>query len=634
MSRSGQLRQATAFASLLVFLTGCGAPAPSPDLSQTVPAAESPTPSPTPAHLAARLGIEAVCLEIEQSYPQLDAEFSEPIDDTFGRVLRAMGVLVVAPGDACDATLRIDVTCEARGASYDGAPADPCYTGASCGGEMILSLPEGEPDTWSIRGEEPVAQGIIFHCPSTKEKAPFESAWTEAVAVGLERVWGPKVLVHTLGKVIEFDTGAPVMTRAAAAMDDRLQGIGPEAVPDLAEALRDPDWRVRWAAASALEYLGPEAADAVPALADALGDSHVEVRERVARTLALIGPEAVDAVPALMEALEDEEHNVRALSSVALVKITGKDFETEIATPTPTAIPTVAVGQPQLVTTIRSGGDPVQRISFSPDGTLLAIAYEDSVRVWRVDGTEQILTIEENTEGSHSVAFAPEGSLLATGGREGIHLWDPATGGRVRSLEPVDRVDCLAFSPDGRTLASGGGSLDLWDVASGQRLRTLSASSDSVLGVAFSPDGKTLASSGYDETARLWDVETGEMVFRLWHGDTVYAVAYSPDGATLATAVRLTVRLWDVGTGEELEGLPKLGGWTADVAYSPDGRVLASAASNGSVSLLDVRARRELVSIDAHEDRTTCVAFAPDGRSVASGSEDGTVKLWDIAGDR
>jgi WD40 repeat protein len=191
------------------------------------------------------------------------------------------------------------------------------------------------------------------------------------------------------------------------------------------------------------------------------------------------------------------------------------------------------------------------------------------------------------------VAFSPDGRLLATGQADKTaQLWDPATGKHLRTLTGHDdRVWGVAFSPDGRLLAisSWDKTARLWDPATGKHLRTLTGHDDEVVGVAFSPDGRLLATTSRDKTARLWDPATGEPLRTLTgHDDAVVGVAFSPDGRLLATGSRdQTARLWDPATGEPLRTLTGHAGAVVGVAFSPDGRLLATASQDATARLWD-----------------------------------------------
>jgi Tol biopolymer transport system component len=250
----------------------------------------------------------------------------------------------------------------------------------------------------------------------------------------------------------------------------------------------------------------------------------------------------------------------------------------------------------------------------------------------------QRVTLKGHAEPVLSVTFSPDGKTLASGGADRcIKLWDVATGNNTVTLTGEgDRSMSVAFSPDGKTLASGSssGTANLVNLASGKAAVRLPGHTSSVWSVAFSPDSRTLATGSWDKSIRLWDVATGKNTATLTgHTDRIFGVAFNPDGKLLASASDdRTVRLWDVATGKSTATLVGHTHYVISLAFSPDGKTLASLSRDGTVKLWEVITAKERFSLRGHTNTLGCVAFSPDGKTLAlSGSEDKTIDLLDAA---
>jgi len=295
----------------------------------------------------------------------------------------------------------------------------------------------------------------------------------------------------------------------------------------------------------------------------------------------------------------------------------------------------------------------VRSVAFSPDGGRLGIASGRAankfgeVQIWNIATRQEELTLPFATE-VNCVQFSPDGRRIAAVVADSLMLWDAYTGQEQFICRDHDGLlQGVAFSPDGRLLATVGGMIavhpnrevKIWDARTGQEIQSLSGHVGGLRSVAFSPDGRRLASCGLDQTIKLWDTETwGEVLTLRGHVDNVFCVAFSADGRQLASAsVDKTVRFWDA-TRLETEPAEQFtlrgnAGAVTDVVFHPtDARTLASAGTDGTIQMWDVSRGTQLHVLHVLPSVWVNVAYSPDGRELAvvSGeSGQSVLTVWD-----
>ncbi len=278
-------------------------------------------------------------------------------------------------------------------------------------------------------------------------------------------------------------------------------------------------------------------------------------------------------------------------------------------------------------------GPPINAVCISPDGKVLASGGKD-ISIWDVAGHTRDTSLDQNDQFVTSLAFSPDGRTLATAGVHGtITLWDASSFARKASFTVGTDADPLriVYSPDGKILAAGlRTEVKLIESASNKVIRILPESGELVSSIAFSADGRTLASGDLDAKVRLWDVASGKNLAVLDGKYWIGSVAFSRDGQTLIWGdADGAISFWDIRTASEIASINAHGPNHTVDCLAVSGNTLASCSNDGSIKLWDIRTRKQLLAIQAHTYMVSSLSFALDGKRLASGSYDGTAKLWD-----
>jgi WD40 repeat protein len=284
---------------------------------------------------------------------------------------------------------------------------------------------------------------------------------------------------------------------------------------------------------------------------------------------------------------------------------------------------------------LRTGG-PVRVVRFGPPGSsLVFVGGKGGARIYdRAHGYSVRRLLPAASEIADA-AFSPDGSLVVaagTGNDHAAHVWDVRTGAELFRLAHEGAVLSVAFSPDGRLIATGSadGTARIWSAAGGLQLASFShqpgARGNDVKSVSFSTDGTRMLTVGGNRFARVFDITRGTEVFADGLNNVVLinSAIFSHDGKLIATAgAGEEVRLWNASTGRLVAVLVGSGRVT-DLAFSPDDTLLATAGSNDTIARVWNLAQESSVAIlTVHRSGVESVTFTPDGRSVITTGRDG-----------
>ena len=267
-------------------------------------------------------------------------------------------------------------------------------------------------------------------------------------------------------------------------------------------------------------------------------------------------------------------------------------------------------------------------------------SVEGTLRLWDTETghSSVVLPIESHKDGDPALPGQRIGSSSgAMGGY--IYIMDVKTSNGIKKHVKYQSHGKAVFSRDGTlfavaqnsSLATGNDrfSVLLWDVLSRQLRFTLKAHKDEIAALAFSWDGKTLASGSEDGTIRLWDTRTGNQTAS-FSSDLNTALAFSADGKVLASIYNRGIKLWDITTGSELRTLKGDIGKCRTLAFSINNNVLASGSPDGTILTWDAATGTKLTTFKGHDNWIKALKFSRDGKVLASGGEDGAIFLWNV----
>ena len=330
--------------------------------------------------------------------------------------------------------------------------------------------------------------------------------------------------------------------------------------------------------------------------------------------------------------------------------------------------------------TLRGHTGQVSAVAVSPDGKWIVSGGRDkALRVWDVSTSSEVSALAGHAGTVSSIAFSRDGKWIVSGGSDKpVRLWSMAGAAATLALKCDWPVTAVACSGDGKIVASAersdGGTVTLWNAATGRKGKTLSGHAGEVNAAAFIPHSATLVTGGKDATVRLWDASAGKQTgvlnglagavqavatsekfiaagsasgkVKVWDAATkkltwtlggigagLVDMAFSRDGKFLVTGAGPVAQVWDMATGKLVKTRKVQGGSVTAVAFDATGKVLLAGGAGREIQLWQWQDAGDaiLLRMTGHAGQITTLAVSGDGRRIVSGATDKTLRIWDAA---
>lgn len=288
-----------------------------------------------------------------------------------------------------------------------------------------------------------------------------------------------------------------------------------------------------------------------------------------------------------------------------------------------------------LVNTLEEKTQPIVCFAFSPDGTTIASASNQAIKLWSGKTGQEISTLEGHSELVKTLAISPDGKTLISGSDDNtIKLWNLATGQEVRTFSGhKSGVNVLTFSDDGHILADGstGGTIRLWNLLTRKKMLAITKHRGKITSLIIAPNNKILISGSDNNTIAVWCLISGKKILTLQgHLGGITSLAVTPDGKTLVSGSNdNTIKLWNLESGKQVSTFRGHLGKVNALVIAPSGKILASGGDDNNIKLWELESGRQITTLKGHEQGIKVVAFSKDGTTLMSGSKK-TMKIWEI----